>query len=67
VIAVILPNDQSVDFDWGKYRVSARAVERLTGFRFFRTVPAEVAQALREHVDRVAIPKGNRPKKGGAE
>jgi len=28
VIAVIMPNDQSVGFDWAKYRTSARDVEK---------------------------------------
>jgi endonuclease G len=69
VIAVLMPNDQTVDFNWAKYRVTARDVEKLTGFTFFRTVPAEVAEALRDHVDRVAVrvPKGKRPKKGQPE
>jgi endonuclease G, mitochondrial len=66
VIAVIMPNDQSVTYDWAKYRVTARKVEQLTGYRFFRTVPAEVAEALRDHEDRVAVrvPKGKGGKKG---
>src|SRR5262249_61498531 len=38
VISVIMPNDQTVDFDWTKYRVPARAVEKLTGYTFFRNV-----------------------------
>jgi len=56
VIAVILPNDQSVDFDWPNYRVSTRAVEKLTGFRFFASVPDDVADALRDHVDEISVP-----------
>jgi endonuclease G len=55
VIAVVMPNDPSVDYDWARYRVSAREVEKLTGFRFFRKVPEEVAQALRERVDDVEV------------
>jgi endonuclease G len=55
VIAVIVPNDQSVDYDWSKYRVTARQVEKLTGFRFFGTVSDDVAEALRDHQDQVAI------------
>jgi endonuclease G, mitochondrial len=59
VIAVIMPNDQTVGFDWAKYRVKTRAVEELTGYRFFRTVPAEVADELRDHLDtvKVRVPK----------
>ena len=60
VIAVIMPNDQSVDFDWPRYRTTARAVERLTGHTFFRDVPPETAAAMREHRDEVAVrvPRG---------
>jgi endonuclease G, mitochondrial len=55
VISIIMPNDQSVDFDWTKYRVSARAVEKLAGYTFFRNVPEEVAVALRDRVDDVEM------------
>lgn len=55
VISVIMPNDQTVDFDWPKYRVSARTVERLTGYTFFRNVPEEVAIALRYSLDDVEV------------
>jgi endonuclease G len=66
VIAIIMPNNQSVGFDWTKYRTTARDVEKLTGYRFFRNVPEDVAEALRDHRDTVAVrvstPK--RPKQG---
>jgi endonuclease G len=52
VIAVVMPNDQTVGFDWAKYRTTARRVEELTGLRFFRNVEPEVAEALRDHRDR---------------
>jgi endonuclease G len=55
VIAVVMPNDQTVDFDWAKYRTSTKEVEKLTGFTFFPDVPEEVARSLREHVDRTAV------------
>jgi endonuclease G, mitochondrial len=56
VIAVIMPNDQTVDFDWAKYRVRAKDVEKLTGYKFFRGVAdAEVADALRDHLDEVKV------------
>jgi endonuclease G len=55
VIAIIMPNDQSVGFDWTKYRRSARAVEKLTGLQFFSALPRDVADALRDHVDAVAV------------
>jgi endonuclease G len=65
VIAVIMPNDQSVDFDWAKYRTSARRVEELTGYRFFQNVPEEVATVLRDSVDDVKVRvAGSRRSKG---
>jgi endonuclease G len=55
VIAIIMPNDQTVDYDWTKYRVAPREVEELTGFTFFRDIPPEIAAALREHRDDVEV------------
>jgi endonuclease G, mitochondrial len=55
VIAIIMPNDQTVDFNWAKYRTSARKVEELTGNRFFGNVPDEIAEALRDSVDDVKV------------
>jgi DNA/RNA endonuclease G (NUC1) len=69
VISVIMPNYQTVDFDWAKYRMTARAVEKLTGLRFFSAVPEEVAEALRDHLDEVKVPvpkSRKRSKKGEA-
>ncbi len=56
VIAVIMPNNQSVDYDWAKYRVRARDVEKLTGLKFFRTLEDDLADALRDHRDEVSVP-----------
>ncbi len=55
VIAVIMPNNQTVDFDWTKYRVSARTVEKLTGYTLFRALPEDIADALRDSVDDVRV------------
>jgi endonuclease G, mitochondrial len=55
VIAVVMPNDQTVDHDWTPYRTSVQAVEKMTGYTFFRSVPAPVAAALRRHVDDVEV------------
>jgi endonuclease G len=63
VIAIIMPNDQSVDFDWAKYRVCARDVEKLTGLKFFRTLDDDLADALRNHLDEVNVPL-HRPREG---
>jgi endonuclease G len=48
VVAVIMPNDQTVGHNWSEYRVSVREVEKLTGFHFFRNIPNDIASALRE-------------------
>ena len=55
VIAVIMPNDQTVDFNWAKYRVTTREVEMLTGLRFFPKVEEEVREALLDHLDKVEV------------
>jgi hypothetical protein len=44
-----------VGFDWTKYRRSARAVEKLTGLKFFSALPRDVADALLDHVDEVDV------------
>jgi endonuclease G len=65
VIAVLMPNNQSVDFDWTKFRVAPRDIEKRTGLKFFSAVPdEEVAQALRDHLDdvEVRVPKPGRGK-----
>ncbi len=54
-IAVIMPNDQSVGFDWENYRVSVHQVERLTGYTFFPALPADVAQEIKAQPDDVRI------------
>jgi endonuclease G len=66
VIAVIMPNDQSVGFDWAKYRVSAHKVEKLTGLKFFASLPEDLATALKEKVDDVDIPAA-RPRGGSRD
>jgi endonuclease G len=51
-LAVWMPNDQSVPEDWKPYAVSVAEVEKRTGYRFFPLVPADVASAIKGHVDR---------------
>jgi endonuclease G len=60
VIAVVMPNDQTVTHGWAKYRTSAREVEKLTGYRFFDRVPAAVIDPLKEKVDDQHIPPPRR-------
>lgn len=57
VIAVDMPNDQQqVGEEWAKYRTSPAIIEQKTGFHFFTSVRADIAAALRQHVDDVFIP-----------
>jgi len=60
-----MPNDQSVDYDWTKYRVPAKRIEQLTGYKLFPTIPADVAAAIKESADdvKVRVP-GSRSKRG---
>jgi endonuclease G len=55
VIAIIMPNDQTVGYDWAKYRVPVGDVEKLTGHHFFPALPKDVAGALKDRVDEVEI------------
>jgi endonuclease G, mitochondrial len=55
VIAVVMPNDETVGDNWAKYRVTARRIEQFTGYAFFRNVPPDIAAALRDHLDDVQI------------
>jgi endonuclease G len=54
-IATLFPNDQTVDYDWPKYRVSIHDVEKITGLHFFPDLPAETAAALKAKVDTAAV------------
>jgi endonuclease G, mitochondrial len=65
VITVVMPNDQTVNFDWAKYRTSPEKVEKLTGFTFFPNVPDGVAQALRSQVDDVHVKAPTSKRSGG--
>jgi DNA/RNA endonuclease G (NUC1) len=63
-MAVVMPNNQSVDFDWPKDRVSVRDVEKLTGCRLWPAVPADVAEAIKGRVDDVQV-RVSTPRRGG--
>jgi endonuclease G len=58
-IAVLMPNDQSVGYDWTQYRVSVREVEKLTGYTFWPTIDPEIAAEIKKDVDtvKVKVPK----------
>lgn len=52
VIAVLMPNTQTCNSKtWGQYRVSVDSIESLTGFDFFKALPASVQATLEAKVD----------------
>ncbi len=58
VIAVLMPNDETVKHDWPRYRTTVKKIEELTGYVFFDKVPAEVINPLKEKVDEVLVHPG---------
>ncbi|HSK62871.1 MAG TPA: DNA/RNA non-specific endonuclease, partial [Pyrinomonadaceae bacterium] len=55
VIAVIMPNDNSINSDWQTYLTTVDAVEALTGYDFFANVPDAIENAIEAGID------GNNP------
>ena len=56
VIAVLMPNDQSVGEEWAGYRVTPEELERRSGYTFFDRLAPTVAQKLRQKLDTEFIP-----------
>jgi endonuclease G, mitochondrial len=56
LIAVVTPNDETVDEDWSRYRTPVKAVEQLTGYRFFDRADPNIIGPLKDQVDAVRIP-----------
>ena len=54
-IAVIMPNQNSINPDWHAYLTSVDAVEALTGYDFFANVPDAIENSIEAGVD------GNNP------
>jgi endonuclease G len=54
-IAVMMPNDQSVDYDWSKFRVSVQEIEQATGLTFWPALPGEVTAVIKSKVDDVRV------------
>jgi DNA/RNA endonuclease G (NUC1) len=46
-----MPNVENVGEDWTKFRTSVKAIEELTGYKFFDKVPKDVIEPLKEIVD----------------
>jgi endonuclease G len=56
-IAVIVPNKQGIKSDsWRQYLTSVREVEKLTGYQFFSSVPAEIRSVINARIDSVPSP-----------
>jgi endonuclease G len=51
VIAVDIPNTQSVGSSWGNYRISVDELENLTGFDLFDLIPASIQDQIEAQVD----------------
>ena len=52
VIAVLLPNDQTVSSQpWGYYRVSVDTIESLTGYNFLSSVSTNIQSTIEANVD----------------
>ncbi len=51
LIAIFVPNNNSVVSDWKQYRVSVDYVESLTGYDFFSNVPDSVENTIEAVVD----------------
>lgn len=51
VIAVDMPNTQSIGTNWGSYRVSVDAIEAATGYNLLSNLPAAVQNAIEATVD----------------
>lgn len=51
LIAVSIPNNNSVVSDWRQYRVSVDSVESLTGYNFFSNVSTSIQSVIESTVD----------------
>jgi endonuclease G len=56
LIAINIPNDQTVGEAWARYRVSVREIEQLTGYIFFDRADPNILGPLKDQVDAVRIP-----------
>ncbi len=66
VLTIDVPNDQgSVGEEWAQYRTSPADVERRTGLHFFDRLRPDVADLLRQRVDRMPLPPPKEMHHGG--
>lgn len=59
LIAVMMPNNQTLSLDWTKFRVSVHDVEQKTGLRFFTAVPANIIEPLKTKIDDAPVSVGH--------
>ncbi|HVS72378.1 MAG TPA: DNA/RNA non-specific endonuclease [Phycisphaerae bacterium] len=64
VLAVIMPNDNSVSYSWAQYRTSVNEIENVTGLKFFDKLPPATAAALKAQIDTTDIPQQQHPTYG---
>jgi endonuclease G len=64
IISVIMPNDDTVRYDWGKFRCPLGEIEDLTGYKLFSNVPDSVMDELRDVVDDEVLPEPEIPHHG---
>lgn len=53
VIAVITPNDNSINADWKQYRTTVNAIEQATGYNLLSNLPSSLQIALEGKVDKL--------------
>ncbi|MBW4591296.1 DNA/RNA non-specific endonuclease [Aetokthonos hydrillicola Thurmond2011] len=51
VIAVNVPNQQGINYDWRAYRVSVKELEGLTGYHFFDKVSGAAREVVEGKLD----------------
>ncbi len=55
LIAISMPNNNSVVSDWRQYRVSVDSVEALTGYDFFSNVPTSIQSVIESNIDTLSL------------
>lgn len=51
VIAVDIPNSNTMDMEWGTYRTSVDSIEQATGFDLLSNLPEEIEEVVEARID----------------
>jgi endonuclease G, mitochondrial len=51
IIAVNVPNEEGINFNWKSYRVSVDKLEKLTGYNFLSNVPDKIQDEIEDKLD----------------